>query len=91
MKIQVESNHNWTTDTDELNNQIKTDFYTAKDKIFAMGYDEYVELKSLPLSPSTQNIFYPLATWRVKDTQGQYNQISIYCMALGGVLITDEF
>lgn len=44
----------------------------------------------MPLSPKNQNVFYPLATYRVKDSDGNIDWINIYQRALGGMLVTNE-
>lgn len=75
----------------DINPLIKQEFYVAKEFVFGLGYEEYVEEKSLPINPKNENIFYPLATYRVKDSDGNIDWIKIYCKALGGILVTNEF
>ena len=98
MKVNIDLNLNYSesrdlpypqrvTVWDEL---MKTEFYAAKDTLFKMGFDEYVELRALTLSPSQHHIFSPLATYRVKDSSGNIDFIDIFCVALGGMLITNE-
>jgi hypothetical protein len=91
MKKIIDLNINYFDPKIDFNETMKKEFYQAKNEVLNMGYVEFVEEKSLPLSPKDQNIFYPLATWRVKNINGKINWVSIYAMALGGMLITDEF
>lgn len=73
-----------------FNAMMKREFYAAKDALFSLGFDEYVEERALPLSPKDHHLFTPLATYRVKDTEGNFDWIDIYARALGGMLITNE-
>ena len=73
-----------------FNDYMRKEFYAAKDALFAMGFDEYVEEKSLPLSPKDHHLFTPLATYRCKDSEGNFMWIDIFARALGGMLITNE-
>ena len=76
--------------TEALNDMMKREFYAAKDALFALGFDEYVEERSLPLSPATHHIFTPLASFRCKDSEGNFDWFNIYARGLGGMLITNE-
>lgn len=89
MKHTVDLNLNYFDPDAEMNDLIRTEFYAAKEALFAMGYEEYVEVVALPLDPKHQNLFYPLATYRVYDGQN-YDTINIYQMALGGMIVTNE-
>lgn len=90
MLIKVEGSLNYLKSKD-INVEMKEDFYKAKKILFDLGYDEYIEIKSLPINPKQENAFSPLATYRVKDSEGNYTFISIYFQGLGGAVITDEF
>ncbi len=90
MKVNVDLNLNYFDNSTDMNDLIRQEFYAAKETLFKMGFDEYVETSSLPLDPKQQNIFCPLATYRVYDGEN-YSWIEIYQTALGGMLITDEF
>jgi hypothetical protein len=89
INIIVDLDKNYWDDADH-NEYMREEFYKAKEIVFNMGYDEYVEERSLPLNPMHHHIFTPLATYRVKDAKGNINRINIYARALGGMLITDE-
>lgn len=73
-----------------FNAMMKEEFYAAKDALFALGFDEYVEERALPLSPKDHHLFTPLATYRCKDSAGNIDWFNIYAMGLGGMLITNE-
>ncbi len=90
MKKTIDLGLNYFDKRQDMDALIKQEFYKAKEYLFNLGYEEYVEEKSLPLSPRNENIFYPLATYRVRDTEGNFNWIDIFQMALGGMLVTDE-
>lgn len=77
-------------DAEAFNAMMKKEFYAAKDALFALGFDEYVEERALPLSPKDHHLFTPLATYRVKDADGNFDWIDIFARALGGMLITNE-
>ena len=76
--------------TDDFNTFMKMEFYKAKEYLFSLGYEEYVEEKSLPINPKDQNIFSPLATYRVKDIKGNFDWINIFARGFGGMLVTNK-
>jgi len=88
--IDLELNY-FSAEGDDFNALMKKEFYAARDCLFGLGYHEYVEEKALPISPKDQNIFSPLATYRVKDQDGVIDWINIYARAFGSMLITNEF
>lgn len=92
MLKQVELDLNYFgAEGEEFNNMMRTEFYAAKDALFALRFDEYVEERSLPLSPKDHHLFTPLASFRCKDSEGNIRWFNIYAMALGGMLLTDEY
>jgi hypothetical protein len=87
--IDLGLNYFWA-DGEKFNAMMKEEFYAAKDVLFGMGFDEYVEERALPLSPKDHHIFTPLATYRCKDSEGNFVWLDIFAVALGGMLITNE-
>lgn len=89
-EVNLKLNYFAAVNTNAFNELMKEEFYEARKQLFNMGYAEYVEEKALPISPKDQNIFYPLATYRVKDDEGNFDWFNIYAKALGGMIISNE-
>jgi hypothetical protein len=91
-KVCLNLNYFATIDNPNLdfNDLMKKEFYAAKDYLFGLGYDSYVEEKALPLNPKDSHLFTPLATYRVQDGNGNFDWFNIFAMALGGMLVTNE-
>jgi len=90
MKKVIDLRLNYFDHKTDMNDLMKQEFYAAKKFVFSLRYPEYYEEQSLPLSPKDHNVFYPLATYRVKTARGNFKWINIYAQGLGGMIITDE-
>ena len=91
MKKKINLNLNYFfADNIDTNELIKKEFYAARDWLFSLKFDEYVELKALPLSPKDEHVFSSLVSYRVKTKRGNYRFINFFIMGFGGILVTDE-
>jgi len=81
--------HRFTTNVDEMNEDILADFYNAVEWLLSRGYEEYYEIISRTINPAQQNAFFALREYRVKRN-GHYKLVSIYHRFWGGCWIEER-
>ena len=81
--------HRFTTNVDEMNEDILADFYNAVEWLLNRGYKEYREINSNTINPAQQNAFLPLREYLVKRN-GHYKTVNIYQRFWGGCWIEER-